>query len=96
MPGQFSCTWTNDDLDAPWVHVSGRLDVTTTPYFERTLREAQLHVSEVVLDLRRMSSIDGFAVGRIVDACTRSRAGGATLRVVQGPTVHPLLTLAGG
>lgn len=92
----FACTWTNDDLDAPWVHVTGRLDAETTPQLQRTLREAQLHVSVVVLDLRWLSFLDGFAVRAIVGACARSHARGASLLLVPGANRERFLALAGG
>jgi hypothetical protein len=42
LPPALACWWTDDGLDAAWVHVAGELDVATVPQLDRTLREPQV------------------------------------------------------
>lgn len=97
----FVCSWTNDGLDAAWVHVAGELDIATTPQLERTLREDQLQARLVVLDLRELAFMDSSGVHAIVSASIRARRCGRRLVLLRGPTnvdrvnVDRLFTLTG-
>ena len=92
----FACSCTEGGLDAAWVHVSGELDVATTPKLVRTLREAQLRSQLVVLDLRELTFMDCTAVHAIVNASIRARRVGRQLILMRGPpNVDRLFTLTG-
>lgn len=92
----FTCSCTDGGLDAAWVHVTGELDVATTPQLVRTLRETQLRAQLVVLDLREITFMDCSAVHAIVNASIRSRRVGRRLILMRGPpNVDRLFTLTG-
>lgn len=92
----FHCSWTNGGLDAAWVKVEGELDIATTPQLERALREPELQVGLVVLDLREVAFMDTSGVHAIVDASTRARQVGHRLFLLRGsPGVDRVFTLTG-
>ncbi len=81
----FECSRAEGALDAAWVHVTGALDIATTPRLERTLRESQSNAQLVVLDLRELVFMDCAGVHAIVDASSRARQAGRRLLLVRGP-----------
>jgi anti-sigma B factor antagonist len=92
----FACSCTDAGLDAAWVHVTGELDIATTPQLVRTLREAQLRAQLVVLDLRELAFMDCSAVHAIVNAGIRARRVGRRLILMRGPpNVDRLFMLTG-
>ena len=95
-PPPFRCSWTSGALDAAWVNVSGELDVATTPELERTLREPDLQVRLVVLDLRHVAFVDTSGVHAIIDASLRARQAEHRLFLLRGsPGVDRVFTLTG-
>jgi len=36
---RFECTWSEGGLNAAWIHLTGELDVDTTPQLEQTLSD---------------------------------------------------------
>jgi anti-anti-sigma factor len=84
-PPAFSCSLANVGLGAAWVHVAGELDVGTTSWLERSLREAELQTRLVVLDLRDVPFMDSSGVHAIVDASVRARQVGRRLVLLRGP-----------
>ena len=92
----FECSRAEGALDAAWVHVTGALDIATTPWLERTLRESQSHAQLVVLDLRELVFMDCAGVHAIVDASKRARQAGRRLVLLRGPAnVDRLFALTG-
>jgi anti-anti-sigma factor len=92
----FVCSWQTGGWGAGWVRVAGELDIVTSPQFRRTLREAQLSVRLVVLDLRELTFIDSSGVHVILDAAADARRAGRRLLIVRGPKqVDRMLTLTG-
>ncbi|MDQ3644625.1 MAG: STAS domain-containing protein [Actinomycetota bacterium] len=79
----FSCRWSAAGEFAS-VRVTGDLDRSTSPQFERTLQEAQRHALLVVLDLRELEFMDSAGVHAIVDAHERAQQAGGRLAVVRG------------
>jgi anti-anti-sigma factor len=81
-------------LSAGWVHVTGELDLATSPQFRRTLREALRRVRLLMLDLRELSFIDGSGAHVILDVAEEAQRDGDQLLIVRGPAqVDRLLTL---
>jgi anti-anti-sigma factor len=96
-PPAFQCSWTNGALDAAWVNVAGELDIATTPRLEQALREPELQVRLVVLDLRDVAFMDSSGVHAIVDASLRAREVDHRLFLLRGsPGVDRVFTLTGG
>ena len=85
LPQPFACSWTNGGLDSANVHITGELDIATTPQLQRTLLEPQLQAQLVVLDLREVAFIDA-------PASTRS----STPVSARGEVGHRLVLLRGG
>ena len=91
----FACTWREDGSGAAWVHIAGELDLRTAPRLRQTLREAQLHASIVVLDLRALLFMDCSGVHVILDAATDAQGAGGRLFLARGPAhIDRLLAIA--
>jgi anti-anti-sigma factor len=96
LPPPFACSWTNGGLDASCVHVTGELDIATTPQLDRMLREPESQTRLVVLDLRELAFMDSCGVHAIVDASARAREVGRRLVLLRGrPDVDRVFTLTG-
>lgn len=96
LPPAFVCSWTNGGPDAAWVHVSGELDIATTPQLDRTLRAPELQARLLVLDLRELAFMDSSGVHVIVDASLRARRVGRRLLLLRGPpNVDRMFALTG-
>jgi anti-sigma B factor antagonist len=92
----FQCTATAGGLDAAWVHVSGELDIATTPELERTLRASRSDARLVVLDLRDLAFMDSSGVHAIVDASLRARQAVRRLVLLRAPPdLDRIFTLTG-
>jgi anti-anti-sigma factor len=83
-PPRFVCSSSLAAVDTVAVHVSGELDIVTTPRLARMLRESQLQAQLVVLDLRELVFMDSCGVHAIVDATVRARRAGHRLVVLHG------------
>jgi anti-sigma B factor antagonist len=95
-PPAFHCSWTSGALDAAWVNVAGELDMATTPQLEEVLREPELQVRLVVLDLREVAFMDRSGVHAIVDASLRARQVDHRLFLLRGsPGVDRVFTITG-
>ena len=81
----FECSWTEGGLNAAWVHLTGELDVETTPQLEQTLSDPESQARLVVLDLRELAFMDSSGVHAIVNASARARQRGRRLVVLRGP-----------
>ncbi len=93
-PG-FDCSWSDDGLDAAWVHLAGELDVATAPQLEQTLREPRLQARLLVLDLRELEFMDAAGLHAIVGASKRARTAGRRVVLLRGrPNVSRIFTLA--
>src|SRR5689334_7077501 len=94
LPPPFQCSWADGGLDAAWVYLAGELDIATTPWLERALREPTLPARLIVLDLRDLAFIDSSGVHAIVDASIRARQlGHRMLLLCGGPGVDRVFTL---
>ena len=91
----FECSRTNGNRESARVHVTGALDIATTPDLVRTLEDSQ-SASLVVLDMRQIEFMDCAGVHAIVDASARARQLGRRLLLLRGPeSVDRLFTLTG-
>ncbi|MGZ4199921.1 MAG: STAS domain-containing protein [Thermoleophilia bacterium] len=81
----FECSWTDGGLNAAWVHLTGELDIDTTPQLEQTLRDPDSQARLVVLDMRELAFMDSCGVHAIVNASARARQRGRRLVVLRGP-----------
>jgi anti-anti-sigma factor len=90
----FVCTWKAAGLDAAWVLLAGRLDLTTSPKPRLTVQDAQLHARVVVLDMRKLTFMDAAGVSVILNAACGARRDGGRVMLVRGPAnVDEMLTL---
>jgi anti-anti-sigma factor len=90
----FVCTWKAAGLDAAWVLLAGRLDLTTSPQLSVTVQDAQLHARVVVLDLRKLTFMDASGVDVVLNAACGARRDGGRVMLVRGPAhVDEMLTL---
>jgi anti-anti-sigma factor len=95
-PPRFTCTCKGGGAGAAWVHVTGELDLASSPKLRQTLHDAQLCASLVVLDLREVTFIESAGVHVILDAAGSVRRGEGQLILVRGPAhVDHALTLTG-
>jgi anti-anti-sigma factor len=91
----FVCTLRTGSA-AAWVHVSGELDIATSPELDRVLREAERDAQLLVLDLRELTFIDISSIRVILAAASRIRPGGGRLMLARGPAhVDRMFTLTG-
>jgi anti-anti-sigma factor len=91
----FVCTFRTGS-SAAWIHVSGELDIATSPELDRVLREAGHQAHLLVLDLRRVTFIDISSVRVILAAASRARPEGCRLMVARGPAhVDRMFALTG-
>jgi anti-sigma B factor antagonist len=96
LAAPFECWWTEGGLNAAWVHLTGELDVDTTPLLEYTLSDPLSQARLVVLDMRELAFMDSSGVHAIVNASARARQGGRRLVVLRGPPdVDRLFMLTG-
>jgi anti-sigma B factor antagonist len=96
VPPRFTCTWKEGGAGAAWVHLTGELDLATSPKLRQTLHDAHLAASLVVLDLRELTFIESTGVHVILDAAGSVRHGAGRLILVRGPShVDHALTLTG-
>jgi anti-sigma B factor antagonist len=84
MP-RFTCSWSDGALNAAWVHLSGELDIDTTPRLEQTLSDPESQARLVVVDMRELAFMDSSGVHAIVNASARARQRGRRLVVLRGP-----------
>jgi anti-anti-sigma factor len=97
LPPAFDCSWSDYGLDAAWVHLTGELDIATTPRLEQTLAQAQLRARLVVLDLRGLAFIDCCGMRAMIAASARARERAHRLIVLRGPpNVDRVFALSGG
>jgi anti-sigma B factor antagonist len=95
-PTAFVCSSSLPRRDTVWVHVSGELDIVTTPRLQRVLRECQMQARVVVLDLRELLFMDSSGVHAIVDASVHARGIGRRLVLLRSrPDVHRIFGLTG-
>ncbi|HEY3884080.1 MAG TPA: STAS domain-containing protein, partial [Vicinamibacterales bacterium] len=93
---RFVCTVSDNGSSVVWVKVAGSLDLATVPKFEQVMRHAELGAGLLLLDLRRLTSVDAAAVCVIVDAGHRARLDRRRLVVTRGShQVESLLALSG-
>jgi anti-sigma B factor antagonist len=96
LPPPFICSWTNGSLNSASVHITGELDIATTPQLQATLLEPRLQAQLVVLDLREVAFIDASGVHAIVNASIRARRVGHRLVLLRGGLdVDRVFTLTG-
>lgn len=92
----FTCARSDPGLGVVGVRLTGELDLATAPLLKRTLHEARVDASLVVLDLRELTFIDCSGVRVIVNAALHARRDGHRLIAVPGPPqVDRLFTLTG-
>jgi anti-sigma B factor antagonist len=95
LPPSFVCSWTEDGLDAAWVHVAGDLTAARAPQLEDTLRELLAEVGLVVLDLRELEFIGTAGLHTIIDASLRASHADSRLVLLRAPpSIDRLFTLA--
>jgi anti-anti-sigma factor len=91
----FVCT-VRTGSSAAWVHVSGELDLATSPELDRVLREAERDTQLLVLDLSELTFIDISSIRVILAAASRIRPQGGRLMLARGPAlVDRMFTLTG-
>jgi anti-sigma B factor antagonist len=96
LPPPFVCSWSNGSLDSANVHITGELDIATSPQLQETLLEPQLQAQLVVLDLREVAFMDSSGVHAIVNASIRARRVGRRLVLLRGGLdVDRVFTLTG-
>ena len=78
----FECTWSEGGLNAAWVHLTGELDVDTTPQLEETLSHPDSQARLVVVDMRELAFMDSSGVHAIVNASARARQRGSRLVIL--------------
>jgi anti-anti-sigma factor len=92
----FICSWRLGRFGSLWVDLAGELDLSACPGLERTLEEAQILSSLIVLDMRELTSMDSAGAHVIIDASISARRAGLGLIVARGPTqVDEVFTLTG-
>lgn len=82
---RFECTWSEGGLNAAWIHLTGELDVDTTPQLEQTLSDPDSQAGLMVVDMREVAFMDSSGVHAIVNASARARQRGRRLVVLRGP-----------
>lgn len=91
-----SCTVETTDVGPVWVHLVGELDISSACRLEHALHHADASGRTVVLDLRRLRSVDSSSVQVIVEASTRARQAKRRLMLIRGPSqVDRALALSG-
>jgi anti-anti-sigma factor len=85
LASRFECTWSESGLNAAWVHLTGELDVDTTPQLEQTLSDPDSQARLVVVDMRELAFMDSSGVHAIVNASARARQRGSRLVILRGP-----------
>lgn len=79
------------------LHVSGELDMATSPLLERWLLRADREGnSEIVVDLENVTFMDGSSLRTILSAADRARRNGRTFAIVNAPAmVRRVLQITG-
>jgi anti-anti-sigma factor len=90
-PGQFRIV-TSEGVDGTLLVPHGELDLATAPELAAVLRS--LADRRVIIDLRKLSFVDGRGLRVLLDADARSRQDGGNLRFIQGEAVRRLSELA--
>lgn len=92
----FDCWTVEEGVNAARVHVTGDLDIATTPRLEAGIEDALARVHLVVVDLGDLAFIDSSGVHALVRASTRARKAGRRVVVLRGRSaVHHLFALTG-
>lgn len=86
LPPSFICTWRLGRFGSLWIDLAGELDLSGCPGLERTLEEAQILSSLVVLDMRELTFMDTAGAHIIVEAGIQARRAGQGLIVARGPS----------
>lgn len=86
LPPSFICTWRLGGFGSLWVDLAGELDLSGCPELERTLEEAQILSSLVVLDMRELTFMDTAGALIVVEASINARRAGRGLIVARGPS----------
>ena len=76
------------------VRAAGELDIAAVPHLRTAVHAARRHAGHVVVDLRDVSFIDGFALHALTDL-QGDRGDTASFHVVPGPGIQRLLDLTG-
>jgi anti-anti-sigma factor len=76
------------------VRAAGELDIAAVPHLRTAVHAARRHAGHVVVDLRDVSFIDGFALHALTEL-QDDRSGRPSLHVVPGPGIQGLLDLTG-
>ncbi len=93
---KYECTWKDGGLDAVWMTLAGDLDRAGAHSLREALQVAGLRARLVVLDLRGLEFIDGYAANAIAAASSRARETGRRLIVLPGPShVERVFQLSG-
>ncbi len=75
---------------------TGELDIAGAPVLDAALvRAAEVHVTDLVLDLRGVTFIDSSGIRCVLDAHHRARTNGARLRILSGLEAGVVFGLAG-
>ena len=80
----FVCRWKPDGFGSAWVHLSGELDLSTSPLFGQALRDALQNTRTVSIDLQELAFIDCSALAVLLDASSIALELGCKLILVRG------------
>jgi anti-sigma B factor antagonist len=80
----FVCRWKPDGFGSAWVHLSGELDLSTSPLFGQTVRDALQNACAVSIDLQELAFIDCSALAVLLDASSIAQELGCRLILVRG------------
>lgn len=95
-PSPFACTCSSESRSSLSIHLSGELDHTTSPLFQRTLAEAQDNARVISVDLQDLAFIDGAGLFVIFEAAAHAVRAAAKLNLVGASgQVERLLELTG-
>ena len=96
LAAQFRCRLSCEGTAAAWIMAAGDLDVAGAPQLARTVDGALACARLVVLDLRRLTFLDGAGVGVIVSASTSARRAGGRVLLISAPAeLQRVFTLTG-
>lgn len=96
LPSSFACRWRPDGSGSARVHLSGELDLSTSPLFGETLRDALLNTRTVSIDLQELAFIDCSGLAVLLGAHSNAQGSGRRLVLVRGSgQVDRILKLTG-
>ena len=96
VPEPFECEWHGGGGGVIWVSARGELDLATEPRFTQILSQALDSALLVVIDLRRLTFIDGVGIHAIVNAdATARRTGHRVVLIRNLGSVGRLFALLG-